>query len=718
MSQISEYFMNHLDPTGYDTSDSYGSCIVSSSQSYKGQSALEQCLFVPSSSSLPSSQLSGLVNAQQTQPDSKKENKSSLNTANPWDKQVQNILKCTFHMEQFRGSQIDIINSTLQGKHVFVLMCTGGGKSLCYQLPSLVTLGYTKGTTIVISPLISLMHDQVEALISKRIKACMLSSTSSSKQKTMALQLLSEGKLNLFYISPEMVMGSSPCKGIIRRLYRQNRLARLVIDEAHCISSWGHDFRPEYKKLGQLTKEFDGVPVMALTATANDNIQEDILKILNLKNVVVFKDSFNRKNLYYEVVQKNSRTIEYMTYLLKTEFHGQSGIIYCNSKASCEKVSKELNQANISSEFYHAGKTANSRLNTQRKWQQGTIQVVCATIAFGMGIDKENVRFVFHYDIPRSMEGYYQETGRAGRDGNPSKCILFFCLQDVNRLQILIQRENVSALQKEHNLKKLQDVLVYCHNKVDCRRLQILEYFNEEFFPSNCMKTCDNCKNIGVSTIEQKDFTHYAKQILSLLRKLGNERITTNQCQDIFRGSNNMKTRFSGYDNFEEHGSGKDLTKSETDRLFVHLLKTGYVCEYFFTNSMGYSTKYLKLPDPIKEIKGKVMLNSLKKQYKAKKKQDIDVDNSQSRIDTFSSSLSLFKCHQNSSFQNEDVSMQNLLSENSQSMLDDNSSLIFETINSCISTNLYCTEEKENHKHPKRKKRKFETFPFKKRKKS
>ncbi|KAL3230828.1 ATP-dependent helicase SGS1 [Nakaseomyces bracarensis] len=619
----------------------------------------------------------------------------SIEEVYPWTKEVNNILHEKFLLQSFRNSQLDIINAALQGKDVFVLMATGGGKSLCYQLPSLVDSGVTRGTTIVISPLISLMQNQVESLLNKRIKACMLCSNSSAKQKRITLELLRECQLDLFYISPEMIVGSSQCKALLRGLYRNNFLSRIVIDEAHCISSWGHDFRPEYKQLSFLRQEFRGVPIMALTATATEVIINDIIKNLNLLKPLIFRDSFNRKNLFYEVKNKNNKTTDLIIYLIKSEFNNLSGIIYCSSKASCEKLSKTLNESGISSGYYHAGMKNIDRTMIQRKWQNNEVLVICATIAFGMGIDKLDVRFVFHFDTPRSLENYYQETGRAGRDGELSKCILFFCFQDVRKLQILIQREKVSRAQKEQNLQKLQFVTEYSINRVDCRRKQLLEYFNEEFFPEKCNKSCDNCRNLGLSIIEKKDYTNYAEAILSLMEKLVSERITLIQCQEIFRGSNNMKIRFSGFDHYKEHGMGKSLSKIETERLFHFLITNNFLEEYVIKNNMGYTVKYLRIKGTNTHLTGKVLLSTVRKEpAKAKNCSEIDTDNSQSRIDINTSTLSLLKSSRNTSFgvtSEENMKRKLLIPKDNKP---DDSIELFSTIKSCFF---------EEHSHKERK---------------
>ncbi|CCE62995.1 hypothetical protein TPHA_0D03600 [Tetrapisispora phaffii CBS 4417] len=514
----------------------------------------------------------------------------------PWSSEVLFRLKNSFNLNSFRPNQLEAINSTLNGRDVFVLMPTGGGKSLCYQLPAIVKSGKTSGTTIVISPLISLMHDQVEHLLNINIKASMISSKSPAAQRKKTFNLFINGLLDLVYISPEMMSASQQCKRAIKRLYETNKLARIVVDEAHCVSNWGHDFRPDYKELKLFKREYPTIPLIALTATANEQVQLDIINNLGVRNPLLLKQSFNRTNLDYIIRTKSKNTVNEICSSLKTDFKNQSGIIYCNSKISCEQVAQQIASQKIRTAFYHAGMTPSERLKIQKAWQNNQVQVICATVAFGMGIDKPDVRFVIHFTIPRTLEGYYQETGRAGRDGLPAQCITYFSFKDVRSLQTMIQRDK--SLNKENKLKhleKLQQVVSYCDNVTTCRRQQVLKYFNEDIDPSVCLKQCDNCRNSGNFSIEERDVTNEAKMIINLIGTLKDERVTRIYCQDIFKGSRSAKILQSGHNLIKDHAAGKHLSKLEIERIFSQLVTLRLLEEYPIVNASGFASHYIKL---------------------------------------------------------------------------------------------------------------------------
>ncbi|CAL9734241.1 hypothetical protein MOSE0_E01574 [Monosporozyma servazzii] len=527
----------------------------------------------------------------------------------PWTDELFYRLNNYFHIQNFRPNQLDAINSTLQGRDVFVLMPTGGGKSLCYQLPALLKSGKTQGTTVVISPLISLMQDQVESLLALNIKASMFSSKNSVQQRKVTFDLLLNGKLDLIYISPEMISSSKQCQKVIETLYQRGELARVVIDEAHCVSNWGHDFRPDYKKLNIFKQNYPDVPVIALTATANEFVQNDIIKNLGLSNPTTLRQSFNRDNLYYQIIPKDKTAVPLMAKFIKELFPNQTGIIYCHSKSSCEKLATLLQKENIRCQFYHAGMDQNDRINVQRQWQNNQIQVIIATIAFGMGIDKADVRFVFHYTVPRTLENYYQETGRAGRDGKYSYCITFYSLSDVRTLQKMIQRDkNLDKENKLRHLNKLNEVMQYCDDKITCRRKLVLSYFSEEFNPKDCHCNCDNCtkKNNVQSTLageinsdeveeEEKDITIITKDIVDLVLLIHNERVTASYCQDIIKGSKMFKIVQAGHDTLAQHGRGKEFSKADIERIFFHLITLRILQEYSIANNMGFVSNYVKV---------------------------------------------------------------------------------------------------------------------------
>lgn len=542
----------------------------------------------------------------------KEENKPPNNTSNaselkssiskmgvstyPWTNEVFSVLLNVFHLKSFRQNQLEAINASLSGSDVFVLMPTGGGKSLCYQLPALVKSGKTNGTTVVISPLISLMQDQVRHLLDKHIKAAMLNSRTDVKTRRETFNLFKNGFLDLVYFSPEMISASGQCKRAIEKLHRDGRLARVVVDEAHCVSSWGHDFRPDYKALSYFKEQYPDIPVMALTATANNHVCLDIIHNLKLSSPKFLKQSFNRTNLYYGVVPKKKNTVQRIAELINKKYVNSTGIIYCHSKNSCEHTSEKLRAFGIKCDFYHAGMSTEDRTHVQMAWQHGEIKVICATIAFGMGIDKPDVRFVIHLTMPRNLEGYYQETGRAGRDGKHSDCLMYYSMRDAMTLQNLIQRDReLDRDSKEQHLVKLRQVIQYCENTTDCRRQQVLQYFNESFDRKNCHKQCDNCARVGTIKQMKKDVTSLARNIMALVKQFQNSRITMIQFQDAIKGSRSAKVLRSGLADNEFYGIGKELSKVDVERIFFHLVHNYYLEENSVMNRAGFATNYLRL---------------------------------------------------------------------------------------------------------------------------
>lgn len=507
----------------------------------------------------------------------------------PWSKDVLRAFKDRFRLEGFRHNQLEAINATLSGQDAFVLMPTGGGKSLCYQLPAVVHSGKTRGVTIVVSPLISLMQDQVDHLTARGIVAKSFNGDLSRAEKQDILESFKkknpEHYVQLLYVTPEMINKSTAFLNGLTTMYRNKRLARLVIDEAHCVSQWGHDFRPDYKEIGQVRRQFPDVPIMALTATATNNVITDVKHNLDMKNFKLFTQSFNRPNLHYEVRQKERQSVDLIAELINEKYAGQTGIVYTLSRRSTEQVSQKLNGFGIKSAHYHASMNKDERITVQREWQAGEVKVVVATIAFGMGIDKPDVRFVIHHHLPKSLEGYYQETGRAGRDGLESFCYLFFSHGDIYQLRKFIDDSDGNYDQKERQKAMLNRVVMFCENKRDCRRSQLLHYFGERFSKDDCNKTCDNCRIGG--EYETQDRTDYAKAVLQAVMYY--KRLTMVQCTDYLRGTKKQ-------DKDEEpqpfHGMARQLSKHEVNSIITSLFTEHALGEENKIGGAGIAIQY------------------------------------------------------------------------------------------------------------------------------
>ncbi|KAI0426443.1 hypothetical protein F5Y09DRAFT_62588 [Xylaria sp. FL1042] len=488
----------------------------------------------------------------------------------PWYKDVKRALKDRFRMNGFRHNQLEAINATLAAKDAFILMPTGGGKSLCYQLPAVVTSGKTNGITIVVSPLLSLMQDQVEHLKALNIAAATFNGNTTPAAKREIMNALKqkhpEHYFQLLYVTPEMINKSKAFLDGLQCLYSNNKLARLVIDEAHCVSQWGHDFRPDYKQLGDFRTRFPTVPLMALTATATQNVIVDVKHNLGIEECEQYSQSFNRPNLYYEVRRKEKDNIAAIADLINSKYPGKTGIVYTLSRKSAETIAQKLRDQGIACHHYHACVEPAEKVRVQREWQQGIIKVVVATIAFGMGIDKPDVRFVIHQSIPKSLEGYYQETGRAGRDGEASECYLYFNFGDVVQLRKMINEGDSSEEQKERQRNMLGTVAAFCDNQSDCRRVEILRYFGEAFSKTQCHATCDNC--ISKEQFEQKDFTKYALGVLEFARS--EKRITLAQCTDYLMGKRKKSDLKPDVQQF--HGMAKHMPKHEVHRIVDRLI--------------------------------------------------------------------------------------------------------------------------------------------------
>src|ERR1700751_5913514 len=437
-------------------------------------------------------------------------------------------LKKHFGYDQFRPLQREIISDALTGRDVFVLMPTGGGKSLCFQLPSVIR----DGVTIVVSPLISLMKDQVDALQTSGIPATFLNSTLEREDAKARWRGLHRGEYRMLYVAPERLM----LETFLERALNWN-IAQIAIDEAHCISEWGHDFRPEYRELRKLREHFPDTPVMALTATATERVRADIVKQLKLREPRCYVASFNRPNLTYRVIPQ-SAPYEQLLALIRSRAT-DSGIGYCASRKSTESVARNLNEDGISAKPYHAGLTSSERTKHQEAFLRDDVRVVTATIAFGMGINKPNVRFVIHYDLPKNLESYYQETGRAGRDGLPSECVLLFSAGDVVKQTAFIdEKENPQERQIARD--QLNQMVHYAESGV-CRRATLLEYFGETYPTPNC-GACDNC----LSPRETLDGSLGAQKLLSCVyrvRQVSGFAVGLGHIVDVLTGAGTEKIR-------------------------------------------------------------------------------------------------------------------------------------------------------------------------------
>ncbi|XP_047475252.1 Bloom syndrome protein homolog isoform X2 [Penaeus chinensis] len=518
----------------------------------------------------------------------------------PHTREMLKIFHQRFGLKKFRENQKEVINAALLGKDCFVLMPTGGGKSLCYQLPACVT----EGVSIVVSPLKSLIQDQVQKLASLDIPAAHLSGDVTQRDETLVYSELMkrEPGLKLLYATPEKISASQKFCSVLENLYQRQKLGRFIIDEAHCVSQWGHDFRPDYKKLSVLRQRYPNVPVIALTATATPRVRVDILHQLGLTDPKWFLSSFNRSNLRYEVLPKKGKKITTeISAVIKAKYSGQSGIVYCLSRKECDTTADDLARAGIKAVSYHAGLSDNQRVNVQTQWINDKFKVVCATIAFGMGIDKPDVRFVIHYSLPKSIEGYYQESGRAGRDGEIADCILYYSYGDMHRLRKMIDMDRENWEAKKTHYDNLWRMVAYCENKMDCRRTQLLNYFGEIFSREKCkmdrFTACDNCKYH--ESYQKVDVSREVRAILQAVRQLctggrWSNNFTINHFVDIFKGSEAKKIVDNGHNRHPLHGMGKSWARSEGERLFRRLVLESYLQEDMVITRDEMACAYLR----------------------------------------------------------------------------------------------------------------------------
>ena len=467
-------------------------------------------------------------------------------------------LKQYFGYDAFRPLQEEIIADALAGRDVFALMPTGGGKSLCFQLPALLR----DGLTIVLSPLISLMKDQVDALQASGIAATFLNSTLDGNEARARLRGLYGGDYRLLYVAPERLMLES-----FLEKAKQWNVSQIAIDEAHCISEWGHDFRPEYRELAKLRTHFPEVPIMALTATATERVRADILKQLKLRDPRCYVASFNRPNLSYRVVPK-AKPYEQVLALIRSR-PNESGIVYCASRKTADSLAAKLNVDGIKAKPYHAGLETADRAGHQDSFLRDDARVITATIAFGMGINKPNVRFVVHHDLPKNIEGYYQETGRAGRDGLPSDCVLLFSAGDVMKQRRFIDEKSEHEQRVAH--EQLRAMVAYAETR-DCRRATLLRYFGEEFGPS--CDGCDNCLNPR----ETFDGTVHAQKFLSCVHRIQAKSgfgFGLNHIVEVLTGGNTEAIRQRGHDQLSTFGIGQDMNRNAWQSIGRELLRLG-----------------------------------------------------------------------------------------------------------------------------------------------
>ncbi|MBI3009461.1 MAG: DNA helicase RecQ [Candidatus Omnitrophica bacterium] len=476
--------------------------------------------------------------------------------------ELGDLLKRSFGFESFRPLQREIMEASLAGRDVFALLPTGGGKSLCYQLPALIR----PGLTVVVSPLIALMKDQVDAMDVMGIPATCLNSTLDARESQRRQQKLARGEYRLLYVAPERLM----LDGFLQDL-RCRHIALIAVDEAHCISEWGHDFRPEYRRLTELRDILPKVPILALTATATERVRYDILRQLRLQDPAVYVGEFNRPNLTYRVVAKHRPYDQVLAFVRARP--SDSGIVYCQSRRSVEQLAERLREDDVPARPYHAGLAAEDRNRHQELFLRDEIRVVTATIAFGMGINKPNVRFVIHYDLPKNIEGYYQETGRAGRDGLPADCLLLFGAGDTVKYAQFIEQKadpNEQVIAR----RQLQEIVHYAES-ARCRRVDLLGYFGEEFAAEDCV-ACDNC----LSPKETVDGTVAAQKFLSCVYRIREKSgfgVGLNHVIEVLTGAATEKIRRWRHETLSTYGVGLEHSRQEWAAIGRELMRLGLV---------------------------------------------------------------------------------------------------------------------------------------------
>lgn len=496
-----------------------------------------------------------------------------------WDEFVENVNQKVFGNKCFRPNQREIINASLSGRDIFVCMPTGGGKSLTFQIPALIR----SGVTIVVMPLISLITDQVSIMNGLGVKVIFMNHEGSDEIDQNYMEFFhnhdEEDRCKLIFLTPEKLSQSTRTINLLKRLYREGLLERFVIDEAHCVSQWGREFRPDYLHLRVLKKDYPNTPILAITATAPNKIRDDIISQLKMQDTLFFRSSYNRNNLFIEIRNKKliTNVMENMANFIKEKYPNASGLIYCSSKKECETIAEKLKKNyGISAHFYHASMPDKQKSQVQEKWKNDEIRIIVATIAFGMGINKADVRFVIHHAMPKSFENYYQEVGRAGRDGKNSHCIMYYNPADRRTLEFLMFKSGNNKKMNTQNLRKMTELIEYCEEYIECRRVIALLYFDEKFNRNNCNKMCDNCKKM--LDREEKDISQLCRTVLEFMNNCYRENldITLTNAVDYLRGKK-IKGKTPKNDN-----NSKALNNEKEDmikKIFRRLIISRYIDE-------------------------------------------------------------------------------------------------------------------------------------------
>ncbi|MDR9417194.1 MAG: DNA helicase RecQ [Gracilimonas sp.] len=533
------------------------------------------------------------------------QNSKTISSNMPDIQQAEHVLHEVFGFEEFRSLQKDIIQNVLQKRNTLAIMPTGGGKSLCYQIPALLF----NGLTIVVSPLISLMKDQVDQLTAYGISASYLNSSLSPQDYEATLDLIRRNKLDLLYLAPETLL-----KGNILNLLSGVDVECIAIDEAHCISEWGHDFRPEYRQLSEVTKKFENAVSLGLTATATPRVQKDIANSIGLADANTFVASFNRKNLYLDVVTKSNPLQQVINFLRRHE--GDSGIIYCFSRNQVDELTQDLNANGFNALPYHAGLGERIRTQNQNAFIRDEVDIIVATIAFGMGIDKPDVRFVVHHDMPKNIESYYQQIGRAGRDGLQSDCLFLFSYSDAGKIRYFIGQKEDAEEQRiaEEHLQKLMDY-VEAHQ---CRRIKLLGYFGEHFNEQNC-GMCDFCTG---DTPERENITVPVQKFLSTMART-DQKFGYHHIKNILVGSRRKEVLKFNHDKLSTYGIGKDLSRPEWKQIYRELMKQDIIVREFEHKSLKLTPKAIEILKGKQEVFG-VIEEPVQKARTKSSKSDIE----------------------------------------------------------------------------------------------